>query len=79
MHERILDMSSRIYDAIIASPENDPNVVMAAVHLLLSTLIVELEIPQDEATRQFHASIQATKEMVAQFGWDWPHNSNEVH
>ena len=79
MHDRIMDLSSRIYDAIIASPENDPAVVVAAVHVILSTLIVELEIPQDEATEQFHLSIQATKAMVAQFGWDWPHNSNEVH
>jgi hypothetical protein len=79
MHDRIMDMSSRIYDAITASPENDPTVVVAAVNVILSTLIVELEIPEELATEQFHTSIRATRAMVEQFGWDWPHNSDEVH
>lgn len=79
MHDRIMDLASRVYDAITASPENDPGVVVAAVNVIMSTLVVELEIPEKVAIENLQTSINATRAMVAQFGWDWPHNSDEVH
>jgi len=79
MHDRIMDLSSRIYDAIVSSPEDDPSVVVAAVNVIMSTLVVELEIPEEQAVEQLKTAIKATKAMVLQFGWDWPHNSDEVH
>ena len=79
MSNRLRDLSSRIYDAIVTSPENDPNVVVAAVHIILCTLVVELEIPEDKAIEQFQAALKDTKAIITRFGWDWPHNSDEVH
>jgi len=79
MTKRIRDLSCRIYDAIASSPESDPNVVVAAVHVILCTLVVELEIPEDKAIKQFQAALEDTKAIVARFGWDWPDDSNEVH
>jgi hypothetical protein len=79
MHDRMMDLSSRIYGAIIASPENDPRVVVAAVNVIMSTLVVELGIPEELAVENLKTAINDTKTIVAQFGWDWPHNSDEVH
>jgi hypothetical protein len=45
----------------------------------MSTLVVELEIPEDKAIEAFKESLQSTRAMVGSFGWDWPHSSGEVH
>lgn len=79
MNDRIMDLASRIYDAITSSPEDDPAVVFSAVNLIMSTLVVELKIPEDKAVEALKESISSTRAMVGSFGWDWPHSSGEVH
>ena len=79
MRDRVMELASSIYDSIIGSPEDDPVVVISAVNLIISTLIVELEIPEEKAVEAFKESIASTRAMVGSFGWDWPHNSDEVH
>ena len=79
MRDRVMELASSIYDSIAGSPEDDPAVVMSAVNLIMSTLVVELEIPEDKAVEAFRESLQSTRAMVGSFGWDWPHSSGEVH
>jgi hypothetical protein len=79
MRDRVMELASSIYDSIIGSPEDDPAVVISAVSLIMSTLVVELEIPEEKAIEAFKESIQSTRAMVGSFGWDWPHSSGEVH
>jgi len=79
MRDRVMELSSIIYDSIVGSPEDDPTVVISAVNLIMSTLVVELKIPEDKAIEAFKESLQSTRAMVGSFGWDWPHSSGEVH
>lgn len=78
MRDRVMDLASSIYESIIGSPEDDPTVVFSAVNLIMSTLVVELEIPEDKAVEALKDAINSTRAMVDSFGWDWP-NSDEVH
>jgi len=61
------ELALQIYKTIAASGQLDVSVVMAALGVVMSTIIVEIEMPEEKAIYAFGKSLAAAKRRAKAF------------